>query len=350
MSDIPIQGMDFRQLRNEVQLLRDELAIMQRKYEDILYNLDDDNFSDWFIKEKNGFKIAFKEVFPDGVENESSIEVNAREISYKVSAIDVDNKLVNYSTITQTATAITSAVNAERQYTTNLLDTDYYTKVQTNSQITQSANSIYSSVSATYETKNNASSNYSNLNSRIIQTETDITLKVSADYSEPIRTSSYPPYSDKTRMYYNTSNNYYYFWNGSAWAVATSRNIYSMFQQTASGFYLKGNVEIDGGLITSGVIKGREVRSNLSSTTYGQYVSLNSSDASLDFYYQSSLDSVEKRGSIYQVGGSMYIKPLGASVLYIGEYASGGNLHTTYPVGTWNFANATVTNLAATFG
>ena len=88
----------------------------------------------------------------------------------------------------------------------------------------------------------------------------------------------------------------------------------------------------------------------LPSTTYGQYVSLNSSDASLDFYYQSSLGSVEKRGSIYQVGGSMYIKPLGASVLYIGEYASGGNLHTTYPIGTWNFANATVTNLAATFG
>ena len=44
MSD-NIPDMNFKQLRNEVQLLRDELAIMKRKYEDILYNLDDDNFS-----------------------------------------------------------------------------------------------------------------------------------------------------------------------------------------------------------------------------------------------------------------------------------------------------------------
>ena len=44
MSD-NINDMNFKQLRNEVQLLRDELAIMKRKYEDILYNLDDDNFS-----------------------------------------------------------------------------------------------------------------------------------------------------------------------------------------------------------------------------------------------------------------------------------------------------------------
>ena len=35
MSD-NIQNMDVKRLRNEVQLLRDELAIMQRKYEDIL--------------------------------------------------------------------------------------------------------------------------------------------------------------------------------------------------------------------------------------------------------------------------------------------------------------------------
>ncbi|NLB80112.1 MAG: hypothetical protein GX800_00515, partial [Clostridiaceae bacterium] len=266
MSDIPIQGMDFRQLRNEVQLLRDELAITKRKYEDLLYNLDDDNFADYIKKEKENMKTEIKvsaegigilvsEVYPNGVENESSIEVNAREISYKVSAIDVDNKLVNYSTITQTATAITSAVNNERQYTTNLLDTDYYTKVQTNSQITQSANSIYSSVSATYETKDGASSNFSNLDSRIIQTETAITLKVSADYSEPILTSSSPPYSDKTRLYYNTSNDYYYFWNGSAWAVATSNNIYSAFEQTATGFNLSGNVRIDGNTVITENLK-----------------------------------------------------------------------------------------------
>lgn len=39
MSDKNINQMDFKELRNEVQMLRDELAIMQRKYEDILNNL-----------------------------------------------------------------------------------------------------------------------------------------------------------------------------------------------------------------------------------------------------------------------------------------------------------------------
>lgn len=40
MSDQNINQMDFKELRNEVQRLRDELAIMQRKYEDIFNNLE----------------------------------------------------------------------------------------------------------------------------------------------------------------------------------------------------------------------------------------------------------------------------------------------------------------------
>lgn len=43
MSQYDINKMNFKQLRNAVQELQDRLAIMQRKYEDILYNLDDDN-------------------------------------------------------------------------------------------------------------------------------------------------------------------------------------------------------------------------------------------------------------------------------------------------------------------
>ena len=51
MSD-NINNMNDKQLRNEVQLLRDELAIMKRKFEDIIYNLDTDNFSSRFVKEQ----------------------------------------------------------------------------------------------------------------------------------------------------------------------------------------------------------------------------------------------------------------------------------------------------------
>lgn len=51
-----INDMNFKQLRDEVQRLRDELARMKRSYEDILYNLDDSNFSAQFIKEKENMK------------------------------------------------------------------------------------------------------------------------------------------------------------------------------------------------------------------------------------------------------------------------------------------------------
>lgn len=88
-----INKMDVKQLRNEVQLLRDELAIFKRKYEDIIYNLDDDNFSSRIVKEKGDMKTA--------------IEVNAKGIKTKVSQEELDN----YSTIEQTAKSIQSVVS-----------------------------------------------------------------------------------------------------------------------------------------------------------------------------------------------------------------------------------------------
>ena len=91
MSDKDISQMDFKELRNEVQLLRDELAIMQRKYEDILYNLDEENFSGSIIKEKNGMK--------------TQILINEEGISTLVEDLD------NYSTITQTNSKIAMVVS-----------------------------------------------------------------------------------------------------------------------------------------------------------------------------------------------------------------------------------------------
>ena len=83
---------ELRKLRNEVQLLRDELAIMQRKYEDILYNLDDENFSSRFVKEKGDMKTA--------------IEATAEGIKTKVS----NEELKKYSTKEQTAEHIQNIV------------------------------------------------------------------------------------------------------------------------------------------------------------------------------------------------------------------------------------------------
>ena len=93
MSDTNINNMNIKQLRNAVQLLRDEIAIMKRKYEDILYNLDTDNFSSRFVKEQGDMRTA--------------IEVTAEGIKTKVSKEELDK----YSTIEQTAESIQSVVS-----------------------------------------------------------------------------------------------------------------------------------------------------------------------------------------------------------------------------------------------
>ena len=94
-----IKDMDFKELRNEVQMLRDALAIMQRKYEDILYNLDDENFSGKLIKEKNGMK--------------AQIEINENEIKSKVSTAELN------TTIQQSASNI--EMEASRAITTKFV-------------------------------------------------------------------------------------------------------------------------------------------------------------------------------------------------------------------------------------
>ena len=107
MSD-NINSMDFRQLRNMVQTLSDELAIMKRKYEDIIYNLDTDNFSSRFVKEQGDMKTAI-EVTAEGIETkvsneefQSAMTQTAEKIETEVNALD---KSVS-SKISQTAKEI----------------------------------------------------------------------------------------------------------------------------------------------------------------------------------------------------------------------------------------------------
>lgn len=106
-----VNKMELKQLRNEVQRLRDELAIMKRKYEDIIYNLDDDNFSSRFVKEKGDMKTAI-EITAEGIktkvsneEFESAMSQTANEIYAEVSALDSD-----ISTISAKADGISTRV------------------------------------------------------------------------------------------------------------------------------------------------------------------------------------------------------------------------------------------------
>lgn len=168
MSD-NINTMNFKQLRNEVQLLRDELAIMKRKYEDIIYNLDDDNFSSRFVKEKGDMRTAI-EVNAEGIKTkvsnekfESAMKQTAEKIETSVSAINEDLK--NYSTIEQTAEKITATVT--KDYVTTLIDGEYVTNANFETKFNVCAEGIYSTVENTYETKEDANSNYSSLRGSI---------------------------------------------------------------------------------------------------------------------------------------------------------------------------------------
>lgn len=122
MSDI--SKMTDKQLRNEVQLLRDELAIMKRKYEDIIYNLDTDNFSSRFVKEQGDMKTAI-EVTAKGIEAKVSNEEFQSKLSltaksFETSISDLDSTLS--SKITQSAETIKAEVKQE------LEDGDFVTK------------------------------------------------------------------------------------------------------------------------------------------------------------------------------------------------------------------------------
>lgn len=143
MSDSDISKMNFKQLKNEVQLLRDELAIFKRKYEDAIYNLDSDNFGKSFTVEQNNMK--------------AQIKITADAIKTMVSDTDLAAELEKYSTIEQTAEQIEFAV----------IRIDESTNTKISSKISQSADEIYLTVSQEFETKDDAQDAYDTLDNSI---------------------------------------------------------------------------------------------------------------------------------------------------------------------------------------
>lgn len=60
---------------------------------------------------------------------------------------------------------------------------------------------------------------------------------------------------DKNKIYQYNGKNYYYNNLSRKWEFVTDDSIYSVFEQTTDGFYLKGNVTIDGNVVTLKNIK-----------------------------------------------------------------------------------------------
>lgn len=162
MSDNNINNMDVKKLRNEVQELRDELAIMKRKYEDIIYNLDDENFSSRIVKEKGEMRTAI-EVNAEGIKTKVSNEEfqsekmqTAKLISSEVTKLDnsistkitqtekdiraevkkveedtkndINKTLESYTTLAMTEEKISLSASQTETFVTNMLEEEYVTK------------------------------------------------------------------------------------------------------------------------------------------------------------------------------------------------------------------------------
>lgn len=181
MSDGDINKMNFKQLKNEVQLLRDELAIFKRKYEDAIYNLDSDNFGKSFTIEQNNMK--------------AQIKITADAIKTMVSDTDLAAELEKYSTIEQTAeriqTVVSKSANLDEAVLIDSLDNATDTEA------------IY-----------------------VIQQKDDNGTVLSETY-----------------YYFNDVTN--------QWEILSGDSIYTVFNQTADGFSLKGNVMIDGNAVVT---------------------------------------------------------------------------------------------------
>ena len=199
MSETDVNKMDFKQLRNEVQLLRDELALFKRKSEDLLYNLDADNFSGGFRKEQDNMKAqmkitaeAIKLMVSDTdlqkeLQNYSTIEMTSKAITAEVSKVNenlksystiemtskaitaevskVNENLKSYSTIEMTAKSITDTVSAE--YINTRIGDTYVNSAKLKSELQTTEEGIFATVSQTYETKDDAGDAYDDLRSSI---------------------------------------------------------------------------------------------------------------------------------------------------------------------------------------
>lgn len=236
MSDAEISKMNFKQLRNEVQELRDELARFKRAYNDTIENLDDSNLSEYLIKEKEGMKTEI-EVSADGIkalivkndelgERCTTIEATADKIQTQVTK-NQENIGKFDSKLTQTAKKITAEVTAVKE------DVGTFKAA-----INQRADSIESSVSA-------IETDVGEFNSKIEQTKDSITMTVNAAYSNPVEVNGFSSNTaDKSKIYYNTVNNKYYHYDGEKWVSGSNANFGTVFEQTADGFMMRGNVRI----------------------------------------------------------------------------------------------------------
>lgn len=345
MSDMEISKMNFKQLKNEVQDLRDELARFKRAYNDAIENLDNDNLSEYLIKEKEDMKTEIS-VSADGIkalvvkndelgERCTTIEATAEQIQTLVSKNREDIGRFE-SKLTQTAEEIKAEVSAAKK------DIGEY-----KSSIDQRADSIEAEVSEVKE-------DIGQFNSKIEQTSDSITMAVNAAYANPIETDNFNGLGSKNQgvIYHDTTTNLYWHYDGEKWVSGQNANFGSVFEQTADGFNLKGNVKISGDLITSGTISAERIDTdNLSCTRLyspisdAYYAKVYSNVGDFGLYSKFAADNASVSDTncvwgIYNNVDAVNFYCYGKN--YLGYNR---NVNKVYPKGEWDFGSCTVSNL-----
>lgn len=305
MREENIEKMNFKELRTEVQLLRDELAIFKRKYEDAIYNLDNDNFGTSFTVTQNNMKAQLK--------------IAADAIKSAVTEENLALELKNYSTIEQTAETITSTVTAE--YVKTLIGDSYVTDAVMKSQIQQSSEQIMLSVSAEYETKSDLEEklkDYATLTvtrdgiSAYVQRQADLANAVTiTDLSQAVDVGTTYKIQEFNSSGTVISESYYYYNSlSNAWEKISGDTVYTMFTQTDEGFVLKGNTIIDGNttitrnLVLSGNVTWDMENSPVLTRYSSDGVSWHSSMVDGDMYMQMSFDGGSSWSTTTKVVGT----------------------------------------------
>lgn len=218
----------------------DKLKILEQRIEDLETN---------YIRLKRAYDELFLEIDNSSAVKKiqkqqglfaSELKISAKEISTKVTEKDVDGKLKNYSTISQTAEQIKSEVADVED--------------NMNSVINQRADSIETRVSqildlsAAIPAPNWRTGHYKSFDT-IVKNEFDELDKDTIYYTWERTTE----YDDGKNAYISTGEGdqhpiEYFRYNstGKQWEKVLDGTVYSAFYQTADGFVLKGSVVIFG--------------------------------------------------------------------------------------------------------
>lgn len=217
LNETDIEKMNFKELRSKVYELESVVIKLKRMYEDVIYNLDDSNFSSSWVREKNNMK--------------AQLRLTAEELSSIYTR--VDNDLTTMQTeISQTAEKISlKASKTEVNELGNTLE-EKIAKITVDSEQIKTVVSQYS---------------HDYFESEVEPTKSNTT--------------------DEQRMMLCLYDEAYYAYDRTLkeWTIAGKADgvtIQTQFKQTATGFELSGDVQINGNLIADGTIKADKIITN----------------------------------------------------------------------------------------